>query len=527
MIPGESVRFGSVRQVLEPALAFARAHLRSDPRSDEANEAALKALTACRQYIEVLRTPHRQQFDATRRIGKHLHKVQTGTVVVEEGNLASCKGDSAQIIALLELFISNVWLEEESLLAVSYGEQEVPAVLLELDGPGHFREPFSFGYDLNLSFEQANARWTAATGGGRVDRTPAGLTLRLAGVRQIPGDVPGADELYPVVVKAHQQLLGVQAALHSGGGEVADALALIEELLPEAPDVCEPLNLAAAFEQSREQLQASLDQAAIRIEVYGGQDLPPIRAARDRIAALYEFVLRYALGLFPKGGGITALFDYDERGRMAGVVIAMSGETAAQPCHEAAMRRIVEEQHAGSLDLAFQPKEATITIGLPDTVGQELDAWIPGWGNFSSRSRQMLRLLKGSAQAPPEELILTGVLESELQDWLLPHLSTAPAPKLAGDLLASGAGAPAASAERLQKALTQVSRAKPKKEVTQPGYAAELIWAFRQDERHRSAIGAENLSEQDIGDLCAALLANPLDHIHVLRILAKAEPQRS
>lgn len=50
----------------------------------------------------------------------------------------------------------------------------------------------------------------------------------------------------------------------------------------------------------------------------------------------------------------------------------------------------------------------------------------------------MLRLLKSGAQAPPEDFILGGILEHELEARLLPRLSQPMAPRVAREANTKG-----------------------------------------------------------------------------------------
>jgi hypothetical protein len=192
------------------------------------------------------------------------------------------------------------------------------------------------------------------------------------------------------------------------------------------------------------------------------------------------------------------------------------GETA----HAASWRRIALA-HAGTCAFDRDGHRATLRIVLPDPVGAALDVAIPGWEAFSDRSRQMLRLLKSGASPLPEDFLLGGVLEETLETLLFERLGAPLARNIAVDLKPDNRGLKKSDPERLKKALAQVSRGKPKKEICQPQYAGELIWAFRGDARRRAALGAESLDENELLRLCEALLATPPEYYAGLALLAR------
>jgi hypothetical protein len=78
----------------------------------------------------------------------------------------------------------------------------------------------------------------------------------------------------------------------------------------------------------------------------------------------------------------------------------------------------------------------------------------------------------------------------------------------------------------MQKALDQVGRGKPKKEICQPQYAGELLGAFRSDPRQRYALGTEVLTDEELQQLCEGLLAKPVDGRACLVLLALLHTRR-
>jgi hypothetical protein len=223
----------------------------------------------------------------------------------------------------------------------------------------------------------------------------------------------------------------------------------------------------------------------------------------------------------PEGGVLETLVEYDNVKREAAGMITLN---AAEPTikdtfHLSIMKRAIRH-HGGGVDIDLSPSEAAITFTLADGVGKTLDAWLPGWELFGPESRKYLRLLKSGAQAPPEEFILGGILEQELENWLLPRLVEPVTVNIAKDGSFRNDGLKGSIKERMQKALDQVGRGKPKKEICQPQYAGELFWAFRGDPRQRYALGTQVLTDEELQALCEGLLAKPVDARACLNLLA-------
>jgi len=163
----------------------------------------------------------------------------------------------------------------------------------------------------------------------------------------------------------------------------------------------------------------------------------------------------------------------------------------------------------------------TWTVELPDSVGKVLDEWLPGWDALSSRSCQILRLLKSGGPAPPEEFLLGGVLEEELERWLMPRLTKPAVVNIAHELNLAEAALPGGSKDRLVKAITQIERGKPRKEIVKPAYAGEILWAFRGNERRRQAIGSGPLNDEELRMLCEGLVSRPPAYLRCLELIAK------
>jgi len=271
-----------------------------------------------------------------------------------------------------------------------------------------------------------------------------------------------------------------------------------------------------------------LTERCINSETLLDPNAPPLLLRRDRVRAFFATVVRYAAAVLPNAGSLTLMTDYQAGERVLGVVVAIEGPrcVSEETFHLAGLRRAVVEVHDGTLEWAPDSDGVTITATFPDRVGRALDEWIPGFDVFAERSRQMLRLLKSGGPAPPEDFLLGGVLEAELERWLLPKFAGAAAVNLAHDLLEETAGLPGSSPARLKKALTQIKRGKPRKEIAAPPYAAEVLWAFRRDDRHRKAVGAEALDEDALERLCRALLEIPPDYAEGLCLVARAIADR-
>jgi hypothetical protein len=80
---------------------------------------------------------------------------------------------------------------------------------------------------------------------------------------------------------------------------------------------------------------------------------------------------------------------------------------------------------------------------------------------------------------------------------------------------------PGSVPERAKKALDQIRRGKPRKEIAKPAYAAEILFAFHREERHRKSLGIEKCSDADISQLCANLLQSPPRYIECLKFIAR------
>jgi hypothetical protein len=377
---------------------------------------------------------------------------------------------------------------------------------------------------LEVPYDELALRWTAVTRGGRIDKTAYGLNLRLKGVRAVPESKAGLDAHAATLQTVEERLHGLSKTF--APAELREALAAVESILKaleETERAGEPANLCGLVQEVVSDMTPELQRAGITIDLWCDSAIPPIPLRRDRMRAFFVNALRWAATELLAGGSVSLLVDYDARGRLAGIVLALNGLRGPlkDRARVASLRRSVVEVHGGRLDLESTDTSATLTATLPDSIGRCLDEWIPGWDAFGDRSRQMLRVLKSGGPTPPEDFMLEGVLEDELERWLLPKLEAPAAVNLAHELTTDHPDLPGSSPERLEKALGQIRKRKPRKEVVRPAYAAEILWAYRDDARSRSAVGTENLELGQLRALCEALLKRPPDYVVALRLLAR------
>jgi hypothetical protein len=528
-------------EAIEPSLAYAaellgRATAGSDPLSGHIHrvERAFTAVRGARVYLELQRTPAHVMYDP-RRVLMAVLEAPDDRRLVELEAVGECPGDPEQVRLCTALILDNVELQADAVLAVElFEEEEVPQIAVELDGPGRFADPLTVAGSLSIPRADLETRWTAVTRGGRIDRTVNGLRLRLKGVRVLPASQPDLAEMLALLSSAETALSQALKLVRRGAGgdesegraalagareKVQTTLARIDAGLP-VPD---PGNVCALIEDAVSEVEQDLKQRGLAVETWCDRNVPPIAMVRGRMRALVSNALRYAANELPSGGAVNVLVDYDHSERVAGLVFALAGakQTPQENDLIASMRRAAQ-MHGAAFTFEPSPGNAAITVALPDLVGRRLDEWIPQWETFGDRSRQVLRLLKSGGPTPPAELLLEGVLEEELERWLLPRLETPAVVNIAHELQSTPSDLPGASAERLEKVLDQIRRRKPRKEAVRPTYAAELLWAYRGDARRRNAIGLGDMPEDDLRRLCGALLRKPSDFEVALELLARA-----
>lgn len=514
----------AVEEAVEPILSFAWSEIEAalgTEAGDNTLEEAGRALRACAAYLALYVPPAYEAYNAAALLKERLDALADATHIVHIGPVEDCVGDKSQVFECLRLLARAAGLEPESLLVVEVFQQgEIPCIGLGFDGPGRIPPEIAIEGLLVVSMDELKGRWTLATRGGRIDTAPNGLVLRLKGMRLAP---EVTDRLEPVRVLVEQGLG------HCAQGDGAAALSAVDAALTvidgeERPK--EPADLKALVAEVVRERAAELEARSITIETLFASPVPAIPVNRNRLRTFFARAFEYAIRGIPGTGSVVLLVDYAKDRRAVDMVISIEGVSPdrLEAIYPASLRRAIVDAHEGACDLVVGEKNVTITVALPDPVGRALDEWMPGFEVFSERSKQVLRLLKSGGAALPKELLLAGVLEEELQRWLLPKLSEPPAMNLAHNLSLDAPGPPGSLPERRRKALTQIRRGKPRKELAEPAYAAEILWAYRVDERHRAAIGVERLDSARIERLCALLLQKLPDYVECLRLIAREHP---
>lgn len=511
---------------IEPALCDARTRLVQGTAANDME--AQQALRAARDYLELHRETTPEEYD--------LHTVLRNALItfssVESGcddAALRCRGDREQIGAAVRAAIQSVELDRDAALRLSVAfDADVPIARLELDGPGKIKDAWLMGGHVRITWDHLEPCWTRATRGGRIDRRPGVIDLRLSGIRVIPECTPPPREVIDTVRTAERSIrVATGEASQNPAVErktateaLNDVLRLIDSTDGRGPV---PADMAVILTEVVQSHTEELARHAIACECDTSSEAPPIIVHRSRIRSAFANLLTHATESLSRGGTVSIMFAYSVPLRHVEVLMDISGTQYDRSSSRllASVRRAVEESHAGRLDVSYHDSGMTATIIIPDPVGRDLDEWIPGFENFSSRSRQMLRLLKSGGPTPPEAFLLGGVLEEELERLLLPRLSVAPATNLAHDLRAVSTGLTGSSTERLEKALGQIRKGKPKKEICKPPYAGEIFWAFRTDARHRAAVGIGALDDASLQAFCTELLKSPPGFDTCLRMLAR------
>lgn len=497
----------TVFESIEPALAFARACLH-DEQQEPRRQYARDALGACRTFLELHGPPQNTLYDPASVLEESRTEITEAGHVLETDTLDNCVGDPTQVAICVSLLVKNWQAYDSSGLALNMCQRDVPCLDIEFTGPGRFPDRLTFGGYIFLLLDNLLERWTCATRGGRIDTTPNGMSLRLSGMREVPESIQGLEPALEQVLEAERQLelAAVDSALELVDGATAMS----------------PGDLGAVLAETVRDAQREASARSIAVETYCDENIPAVLMRRTRLRSFFANAFVYATEILERGGALAALVDYDQAQRAAGIAVTISG-TQCEPretCRLASMRRAIVDIHGGIFDLSEEDSGVTVTASLPDVVGRALDERIPGNTTFSDRSQQMLRLAEAGF-GPPEDFLLAGVLEDELERWLLPALADAPAVNMAHDIDPGEPGLPDGSPSRLKKVLGQVRRGKPRKEICQPAHAAEILWAFRVDERHRKAVKADRLDKSDLEALCTALSQHPPDYVTCLNWIAR------
>ncbi|MDX9974254.1 MAG: hypothetical protein RBU21_14820, partial [FCB group bacterium] len=344
---------------VEPALSFARAELLriAEGESDSAAEwqEALAAVAAARAYLIVHRTPEYGYYEPSAALA-FLAEGDAKRRHVLLSPASECVGDVEQVRVAVDTMVRNAVLELDAILGVELiEEEEIPQLRVSFDGPGRFPEAFSIGGFLEIPFDDLASRWTAITRGGRIDKAPYGLVLRLKGVRVVPESKLGLEVHTNALLDAETRLERLAEGAVSGkegAGELRRAVAALESILGalEATERAgEPSNVCVLVQEVVKEHEARLKHAGIAVEVLCDAKMPPVHLRRDRMRSFFVNALGWAHTALPAGGSVSLLVDYDSRARQAGIVLALEGlRGPVRPgAALASMRRAVVEAHGG------------------------------------------------------------------------------------------------------------------------------------------------------------------------------------
>ena len=502
-----------VVETVEPVLSYARECL-TRGSSDEVG----KALQACGVYLDVYRPPVHAEYNISTFLKEQLHELADDTHVFNIEPVHNSVGDRQQILECLAMLVQAVVLDDESILVAEvFDVDRAPCIALSFDGLGHFAQEIVFNGFLRVSVEELRSRWTSATRGGRIDTAPNGLLLRLTGQRILPDVTNQYEALHEAVDEA--------ARLCQEGHEADTILAAVGKALEVIDGECtrSPTDLNALLTEMIQECKPKLTEHSIVIDTLLSAGLPPIVVHRKRLQAYIANLAAYAQHILPEGGAMMLLLDYDPTRRCVELTTNVSGKECrvGDRCTLASLRRTVVDVHRGTFEVDERQREITIMAALPDVAGRTLDEWLPHSDVFSEKSKQVLRLLKSGGEALPEDLLLAGILEDELERWLLPKLSESPATNLAHDLAADLKQHSRSASDPLVKALDQVKRGKPRREIAKPRYAAPLLRAYNASERGSKALGLDGITQAEVETLCASLQSTSPDHAECLRMIAR------
>lgn len=499
---------------IEPILCHARAMAE---RNDW--QRAHEALRACVDFAELHRAPVHAEY-STSQAFESIVRGAARPLENRSGPGVTLTGDAIQIASIARAVIRNAVLEMDAELYVTGVElDDVPAWSLRIDGPGRFTDEIGFGYGLALAPETTDLVWTSATRGGRIDRRAAELDLRLKGVRAVLEVPSGCDEYIAVLRDAEQyaRILSAGETVTNEANLLRDTLTGILARFDELDDPPKPCDLPALM---RDSFMSEEPQQPVRFDSAFATEVPPQSLRRNRMLRFLCATQSLSRAALEHGGHVCIEIDYSLAQRIVTLFINGEGQTNREraeiylPSPQRALNT-----HGGSIEADFAANGFTLLVTLPDAIASTLDEWLPGWDTFAPRSIQMLRLLKSGGPVPPEDLILSGVLEDELERRLLPRLSVAPAATLIHDLKPRKPDLSPSSPQRIEKVLSQVKRGKPKKEICAPAYAAEIIWMFAIDQRHASAIGVKEASAPHTAELAKSLSSTSFNYLRALRLI--------
>lgn len=523
----------SLADTIEPALAYVRERLVAGrgktARGDIDFDEVLVALTAVKLYLDIFRPPEYTACNPSEWLQSHGQEIGNERCSILGEATSPATVDSAQAWACVTTLIDNVALYEDAVLVADVFEEEgVPRITLSLDGPGTFPARLLVGGLLPIEYETLCERWTVATRGGKIQRTPSGLELRLKGMRE-PG--PSDEGIEPLAERWAKLYAEVEACIRAQDSSqdlerpLNAAMEVLEDFLGlvDGEIRIEPAAIPATLKEAIAVHAREAAERSVGINEFVEREIPPIAVARRVIVRVWSAIVQHAFRVLPRGGRVSFIVDYDDRARRITVMIEIEGTQCVprETLYLASIRRGIREVHGGEVEFTGEKNGVLMTLSLPDGVGETLDSWLPGWDRFSGQSRQMLRLLKGGGQMLPEEFLLGGILENELERWLLPLLTEPRVVNIVHDGVANLEGLPDGSPERLDKALNQIKRGKPKKEIVRPPYAGELLWVFREPERSRKALRLDRLDHEALRDLCSGLVQSPVESVRCLRHVAR------
>ena len=485
----------------EPAVAIARQRL-ADGDIAGAHDALRSALDALR----LLGPAYPEPQPISEALKPMERQMRSDQVQFNWQGNATCRIDADAVAATLRTAIDNADLSGDAVLLVEIdAEADPPLVDLVFDGPGSIPDTWFVGGIVPVPLEEVRLHWTRHTRGGRLDRTPNGAAFKLTGQREPNPNPIEREAMLAAVVEAERAL-----RLAATDGSDAD-----QKVIPHVLDTIDGESPAREPADVRALLRGFDD--ASRIELQCSESLPPIAIRRDRVAASLQRLGDLARPRLDAGAKAAIIVEYNvvDCAMEMECTFPRAGHDLAWQAACTALERVVEELHQGTALTDVTEDECNVSVTIPDTIGSALNDWIPGFDALAERSVQMLRLLKSGGQAPPEDLILGGILESELERWLIPTLEASPGVNVAHEL-EKGKNPP-----RLSKALGQIRKGKPKKEICAPPYAAEILSAYRGNERGRRALGLDALETNEIDALLDGLTSEPLEYVSCLRLLVK------
>ncbi|MFO7975195.1 MAG: hypothetical protein R6V12_11235, partial [Candidatus Hydrogenedentota bacterium] len=477
----------AIASTIEPALAYVREQLvaweNEAPAAAAGFEDVPAAIIAVKRYLDIFRPPAYTTCGPAEWLKSHASEIRSERRLIRVEATSACVFDPVQAWGCLATLIDSVELYEDAVLVTEILEEEdIPRITLGLDGPGTFPRRLLVNGFLPIQIDTLCQRWTVATRGGKIQRSPSGMELWLKGMRE-PG--PSDESIMPLVerfahvyaqiktcTRAQDSTRDSGAPVNEAREALGDFLALLDgDIRIEPADVPEALKEAVAA-HAQEAAERS-----IAINVFVEREIPPVAVARAIVVRMWNAVVEHAFRILPRGGRVSFMVDCEDSERRLGVMVEIEG-TQCEP-HEtiylASIRRGVREVHGGDVEFSTDGNKLLLTVLLPDRVGKSLDAWLPGWDRFSEQSQQILRLLKSGGQTPPEEFLLGGILENELERWLMPLLTEPAVINIVHDGIGGLEALPGASSERLEKVVNQIKRGKPKKEIVRPPYAGELL----------------------------------------------------